>query len=125
MKLQFRANLDGYIAEVLLPLEPSVDMISFEKQPDKRLSDAAYLEKFAGNYELGGDTISINHSGDRLLLSIPGQPQYILVPALGNKFKIKDYAVVSVSFKMNEQNKPEAVILDQPNGRFEAKRVDE
>ncbi len=125
MKLQFKSNLDGYIDEVSIPLESSVDPITFTKQPDERFSDASYLEKFTGKYFLVNDTIRVTLAGNHLQMKVPGQPQYTLVPALGNRFKLKEYTIISISFRMNDQGKPIELISDQPNGRFVAKRVDE
>ena len=123
MKLQFLGNLDGYISELHIPMEPRVDPITFVKDPDKRLTDASYLEQFAGQYVIAGDTITVSLAGNQLKMKVPGQPQYSLVPALGNQFKLKEYAVIAVSFHMDEEGKPEEMILDQPDGRYNAKRV--
>jgi CubicO group peptidase (beta-lactamase class C family) len=125
MKLQFNSNLDGYIAEVKIPMEPSVDPIVFEKKPDERLYDETYLKRFTGKYTMAGDTLQVSLAGNQLKLKVPGQPQYTLVPALGFQFKLKEYSIVSISFNMNEQGYPTELISDQPGGRYEAKRVEE
>jgi hypothetical protein len=123
MKLQFRSNLDGYISELLIPMEPRVDPIAFKKEPDKRLTDASYLEQFAGQYVIAGDTIMVSLAGNQLKMKVPGQPQYTLVPALGDQFKLKEYSLIAVSFKMNDEGRVEDMILDQPGGRYTTKRI--
>ena len=125
MKLQFLSNLDGYISELHLPMEPRVDPIAFLKKPDKRLTEASYLEQFTGKYVIAEDTISVSLSGNQLKMQVPGQPEYTLVPALGNQFKLKDYSVIAVSFQIDEEGKTREMILDQPGGRYTAKRVNE
>ena len=53
LKLQFQTNLKGYVDAVAVPLEPSVKPIVFLKQPDKKLSDPEYLERFEGDLRAG------------------------------------------------------------------------
>jgi len=125
MKLQFQSNLDGYISELLIQMEPRLDPIGFIKEPDKKLTDASYLEQFTGQYVIVGDTILVSLAGNQLKMKVPGQPQYTLVPALGDQFKLKEYAVIAVSFKMSDEGRVEEMILDQPGGRYTVKRIRE
>ena len=90
-----------------------------------KLTDASYLDQFAGQYVIAGDTIMVSLAGNQLKMKVPGQPQYTLVPALGDQFKLKEYAVIAVSFKMNDEGRVEEMILDQPGGRYTTKRVRE
>lgn len=124
MKLMFRTDLSGNIATVEAPFEPSVDNIVFRKKPKKKLSDPAYLEQLTGKYVLVDDTVSVALTGNRLKITVPGQPTYTLIPDLGGKFHLEEYAVIQVSFTMDEQNQVTALNLDQPNGRFTAERVE-
>lgn len=125
MKLQFRSNMDGYIAKLLVPMEPRVEPITFKKQPDKKLSNPDYLTRFTGKYVLADDTISVSLSGNMLQLNFPGQPTYTLIPTLGDRFNLKEYSVVSIEFQLNDKGLPEALLLDQPGGRYTAKRVND
>ena len=125
MKLQFNSNLNGYIAEVKIPMEPSVEPIVFEKKPDERLYDETYLERFTGKYTMAGDTLKVSLAGNQLKIKVPGQPQYTLVPALGFQFKLKEYSIIGISFTINDEGYPTELIFDQPGGRYEAKRVEQ
>lgn len=74
---------------------------------------------------LADDTITVSLSGNQLQLNIPGQPQYTLLPALGERFTLKEFSVVSVQFQTDDKGRPEALLLDQPGGRYTAERVKE
>src|SRR5205814_3866443 len=67
LKLQFQTNLKGDVDAVAVPLEPSVKPVLFTKRPDKKLSDPEYLERFAGDYELAGETVTIRLQGHILM----------------------------------------------------------
>jgi len=123
MKLLFRIDMGGNIASVEAPFEPSVGHIEFVRQPSSILSNPEYLDQFTGEYLLVDDTVSVSLSGNRLNLTIPGQPTYTLLPDLGEKFQLKEYSVIKVSFEKSEKDEVIALFLDQPNGRFTANRL--
>lgn len=124
-KILFRTGMKGYVEELEIPLEPSIDPIVFTKKPPAKYSDPDFLEKFVGTYDLHGQTLSVRLVGERLKLHIPGQPTYTLQPDLGETFVFEDYSIISVNFETDEQGKVKTLILDQPNGRFTAERIDE
>jgi CubicO group peptidase (beta-lactamase class C family) len=118
-KLQFGSGLDGEIEVVQMALEPSVKPIVFTKKADARLTDPAYLQRFAGTYALRSDmdaTFSLR--GRVLVADIKGQPTYELVPVRGTRFAIKGLTGFFVQFKDDAT----AVDFDQPNGIFTARR---
>ncbi len=121
-KLNFITNANGNIARLEAPFESTLEPIVFEKKPDARLFDAAYLQKFTGKYTLVEQVITISLKGNVLFASIPGQPELELVPALGDEFTLKQVKVVSLRFKMDDKGKVVAIELFQPGGVFEAKR---
>lgn len=63
-----------------ITVEPTADEVYFKKLPDKKLSDAAYLTSFAGEYALGPQIIKVELRGNSLVASLPGQPEYELIP---------------------------------------------
>jgi len=123
-KLNFITDMNGNVARLEAPFESTLEPIVFEKKPDARLSDPAYLQKFAGKYVLVEQTITISLRGNVLFASVPGSPDLELVPGLGDEFTLKQMKVVSLRFKLDEKGNVTAAELIQPGGIFEAKRTD-
>jgi len=58
-----------------------------------------------------------------LILTVPNQPDYELIPIMGNEFNIKDLEGYSVIFSIEGgAGKVAEIILNQPNGIFRAKK---
>jgi hypothetical protein len=68
---------------VAVPLEPKVPEIVFNRRPDAKLSDPAYLQRFVGVYELAGQEVTFALQGNVLTVTVPGQPLHELVPDRG------------------------------------------
>jgi CubicO group peptidase (beta-lactamase class C family) len=122
IKLNFITDMNGNVARLEAPFETTLEPIVFEKKPDARLSDPAYLLKFAGRYVLIEQVITISLKGNVLFASVPGAPDMELVPGLGDEFTLKQMKVVSLRFKLDEKGNVLAIELIQPGGTFEAKR---
>jgi CubicO group peptidase (beta-lactamase class C family) len=122
MKYSFQTDVNGFIASVSVPFEASVKAIVFVKKPDSRLFDAVYLTRFAGDYSLMGQTISVSLKGNALVASLPGQPQLDLMPSLSGDFVIRQLQILTLHFVSDEQGKIEAVELRQPGTVLTAKR---
>jgi CubicO group peptidase (beta-lactamase class C family) len=122
MKYTFQTDANGFIASVTVPFEPAVKEIVFARKPDARLFDPAYLARFAGDYNLLGQTISVGIKGNALVANLPGQPQLDLVPSLSGDFVLKQVQIVTLHFVDDEQGKPTAVELRQPGTVLTAKR---
>jgi len=123
MKLTFRTDVNGFVAALEAPFEPTLEAIIFKKKPNARLSDPSYLQKFVGKYTLMDQTVTVNLKGNILTMMVPGQPEYELVPALGDEFILKQVKIISVKFKMDEKGHVTAAEFNQPDGIFEAKRI--
>jgi CubicO group peptidase (beta-lactamase class C family) len=123
-KLNFITDTNGNVARLEAPFEATLEPIVFEKKPDARLLDPAYLQKLAGKYVLIEQVITISLKGNVLFASIPGSPDMELVPGLGDEFILKQMKVVSLRFKLDDKGNVAAVELIQPGGVFEAKRTD-
>jgi hypothetical protein len=123
-KLNFITDMNGNVARLEAPFETSLEPIVFEKKPDARLSDPAYLQKFAGKYVLIEQVITISLKGNVLFASIPGAPDMELVPGLGDEFTLKQMKIVSLRFKTDDKGNVVAIELSQPGGVFEAKRTE-
>ena len=122
MKYTFQTDVNGFIASVSAQFEASVKEIAFSKKPDSRLFDATYLTRFAGDYSLMGQTISVGLKGNALIASLPGQPPFDLVPSLSGDFVLRQVQVVTLHFVADEQGKVDAVELRQPGTVLTAKR---
>ena len=118
--LHFKMDMDGAITGLDVPIEPTLDPISFVKKAPEKLNDPAFLEKLTGNYDADGLNIKISLEGKKLLMSPAGQPTFELVPYKGTTFKPKGINGYAIEFEM-KGDKVESMILNQPNGVFTAK----
>lgn len=123
MKLTFRTDVNGNVAGVAVPLEPTIDDVYFAKKPDARLSDPGYLRTLVGSYALPTQVVTIGLKGNVLTLSVPGQPVYDLVPEVGGEFSFKVVKAIRVRFLEDAKGQVNAVEIAQPSGVFEYKRT--
>ena len=123
MKLTFRTDVNGNVAGVAVPFEPSLDDIYFVKKPDPRLSDPAFLKTLVGSYALASQTVTVSLRGNILTLFVPGQPVYDLVPEVGGEFSLKAAKVVRVRFLEDAKGQVTGIEVSQPGGVYEYKRT--
>ncbi|HEX2569717.1 MAG TPA: serine hydrolase [Polyangia bacterium] len=122
-KLLFRSDVNGEIAAVEATFEPSAAPIVFTKQPPARLLDPKVLARYVGRYALPGEIGTVSLGGSGLQITVPGQPTYTLRPEISGRFVLKEVRNISVSF-VEEGGKAVKLILHQPQGVYEAKRVE-
>ena len=120
--VQFETDPDGHVAALSSSLEPSVQPIRFERQPDAALSDPALLARLVGNYQLGPQTIELRLEDERLIMEVSGQPPYSLKPGPNGRFTLAQLDGYSVGYRETE-GVIDAVLLYQPNGNFVAERA--
>ncbi len=120
--LSFITGADGWVESIRVTLDPSTDDVYFKKLPDKKLSDPVYLAPFAGEYTLGPQTVKIELRGSTLVASLPGQPEYELVPKHPGSFSLKGLSGFDVVFKSDDNGKVVQALFVQPNGTFPAAR---
>ena len=125
MKLTFRTDVNGNVAALEAPFEPTLEEIVFDKKPDARFFDPDFLQKFVGKYQLATQTLTISLKGNSLTLYIPGGDELDLVPQVGDEFVLKQAKIVSLSFKFDDEGNVVALELYQPDGVYEAKRLDD
>ena len=123
MKLTFRTNVDGLVAAVEAPFEPTVEPIVFTKKPAQQFFEPEFLKKFVGRYKLLEQVVTISLKGNRLTATMPGQPEYELVPVLGGEFALKQVKTIHVKFILDKAGQVTGVAFIQPNGIFEAKKI--
>ena len=125
MKLTFRTNVNGLVARLEAPFEPTLEEIVFKKKPNAKLFDPDYLKQFVGKYQLIDQILTISLKGNSLSLYIPGQMEYDLEPVLGEEFALKQVKVIGLRFKTDEKGQVTALEIIQPEGIYEAERVKE
>ncbi|MGD9347909.1 MAG: serine hydrolase, partial [Candidatus Aminicenantes bacterium] len=124
-KITFRTNVNGLVSALEIPIEPTLEDAVFKKKPAAKYFNPDYLVKFVGKYTLVNDTLTVSLKGNSLTLFIPGQPEYDLLPVLGDEFILEQVKIISVKFLMDEEHNVIATEFIQPNGIFEAKRINE
>jgi CubicO group peptidase (beta-lactamase class C family) len=123
-KIQFETGLDGQVSGVRATMDANVDPVVFVRAADRQLRDVAYIARFIGNYQQGsGSTAVVQQKGDRLVLNIPGQAPYELIPERNNTFALKGMNGFRVQFAVDGSGKTTEAVFKQPNGIFPAKRV--
>lgn len=122
-RFRFEGNLRGDVASVLVPLESQVSPIEFERQPPASMRDAAFLRRFEGEYELMGMTVRVRTRGERLTMTVPGQPTYELVPYRDTRFDLRDRDGYSVEFVV-EGGEVTGAVIRQPGATLRAEKRD-
>ncbi len=116
LKLLFVTGVGGEVDALSVALEPAVDAIVFKRQGEAALKTAEYLRRFAGSYE-GVAAVRVEIAEGSLRLTVPGQPVYTLVPTRKDAFVFAEPKGFAARFE-GEGEQAEALILEQPNGRF-------
>ncbi|PYT93627.1 MAG: hypothetical protein DMG36_08820 [Acidobacteria bacterium] len=120
-EFQFEMNKKGDIDRIAATLEPSLgEDLVFTRAPEKISKDV--LQKLAGDYLLAEQTVNFALVGDVLRLTVPGQPQYELIPRKELSFDVKGLPGFSMEFQMDAAGKVTEAVFNQPNGVFHAKR---
>ena len=123
MKVSYYTDVKGNIQSLAIKLEQAVKEIVFTRMPPKKMKEKSFLEKFVGGYELEGMTVTIRLKGkDTLFLSVPGQPEYELVPYKGTEFNLRNLSGFSIEFILDKSGAVIEAKVNQPNGVFTAKK---
>lgn len=119
--LNFRTGDDGKIGSLSITLEPSLKPIAFAYKPKPKALSVEELQKYVGEYELGGMTAKVYLKGETLFVFVPGQPEYETMALGDHTFKLKVLDGYSVKFDVTD-DKVTGMSFIQPNGVFRAKR---
>ncbi|MEP7319476.1 MAG: hypothetical protein ABI921_12070, partial [Panacibacter sp.] len=121
--IQFQMNTSGDIESVQINFEPSLKPLAFTKTPKAKEVTKDELQKYVGEYELGGTTVKVYIKGEKTLyVFVPGQPEYELIPTEKNKFAIKVVSGYFVLFATDDKDAVTDLSFIQPNGTFKATR---
>jgi len=121
-KVQFLTNVKGFVDGLAVTMEPRLKPIVFAKRPAAKLSDPAFLLRFAGAYALATATVKVRLSGNSLVLDMPGQPSVTLLPDQDDSFKVKERSELSIRFVTGKNPTDDAMSLATPDGVLTAKR---
>jgi CubicO group peptidase (beta-lactamase class C family) len=118
-KVRFSTSEKGEVASFEVELEPSVKDIVFGRVPEKLAKND--LQKFTGEYTLEGTIVKVYIQSEKtLMVLVPGQPDYELVPTRENEFDLKIAKGYSVKFEVDGKNIVQSMSFIQPNGTFKA-----
>lgn len=124
IKVSFRMDESGNITGASLPLEGPVSPIQFSKSAKGKPLSKDSLQKYVGDYNLGGTTIKVYvKEENKLYVFVPGQPEYELANTGKDLFALKALTGFSVQFRGNTKGEIAEVDFIQPNGTFKATRV--
>jgi CubicO group peptidase (beta-lactamase class C family) len=123
LKVSFLANHAGEISGLTINLEATLDPIEFKHEQKSADISKDELEKYVGEYEIGGSTTKFYLKGDGILyLFVAGQPEYELIAKGDHTFRLKIVDGFTVKFKEDESGVMTEAIFIQPNGTFKAER---
>lgn len=126
MLSSFDDDLHGYISSFSVPFEMAegAKEIEFIRKPDQQLYDPEFLASLTGKYTLeDGTELAVSLRGAKTLwVSLPGQPDYELVPYREMTFQIKNLPGFSVRFEADGSGQVKGLRFIQPNGEFPAVR---
>ncbi|MDP9078096.1 MAG: serine hydrolase [Bacteroidota bacterium] len=123
VNIQFRINLAGDIDGFETQLEAGLKPIVFTRIAEAKPLTTAELQKYVGDYELGGITAKVYiKDGKTLYALVPGQPDYELVPIGNDKFSLKVLSGYYLQFGPAGSDKITEATFIQPNGSFKAKK---
>jgi len=118
--VQFNISAAGDIESLSITLEGGLKPIVFDRAPKPTEVSKDELQKYAGEFELSGITITTKVKDGALRMTVPGQPEYELVPTDKDKFSLKGLSGFNVQFNLNDKGEVTELLSIQPNGTFKA-----
>ena len=123
IKSSFLTDLRGNITKVLLPLQPETNDIIFERVPaDPQLSAPDYLSRFTGVYVMPLRSLTISLKEYRLAATIPGFPEYTLIPYRELEFDLEGMPGFSIEFKATQDGAIVEAVYAQPGSVVVARK---
>ena len=118
--VNFFADPRGEISKAVISLDESE--VAFVKKPDGMLSEPGIIARYVGVYERASQVIEvITKDKIKLVVRIPGQPDYTLVPYKKNKFTFNEFSDYTVEFTV-VGTEVKTMKLSSPVGTYELKR---
>ena len=122
IRFQFNTGLKGDIESAsLFNFEPAIPTpIKFKRSNAAKEIATDDLKKYVSSFSLAGADIKTYLKENVLYVSVPGQPEYELVPVGNHKFDFKKVAGYAVNFEVNDKGELLSLTFVQPNGNFKA-----
>lgn len=117
--LNFGTNPQGEIDRLTVSLDEAE--ATFLRMADASLADPNVLARYVGKYEQGGTIVEVTMTGNTLLLTVPGQPKYELLPSKPRMFKMKQFSDVTFEFVI-ENGRVKSMKQKDPSGEYELAR---
>lgn len=122
ININFSSNDKGEVTTLELNVDKSIDPVPFKRVLKEIEIDQSTLDQYVGAYDLKGTVLKLSLKNKQVLsLSIPGQPEYELVPTAKHKFAFKGLEGYQLEFIEKKGGITEVKVI-QPNGTFNAKR---
>jgi CubicO group peptidase (beta-lactamase class C family) len=123
MKFRFNTGYDGHISSLDAKLEPALEReLIFTKKIEVQPSNTSVdFNLYIGNYNLSGTKVKVFERNKTLYISIPGQPDYELLPYKPDEFKLTVAEGYFIRFEQ-QGGKVVAAYSVQPNGTFKMER---
>jgi CubicO group peptidase (beta-lactamase class C family) len=122
IKFRFLTNFDGEISGLDGQFEPALkNPILFKKEPKTVAVAETTLQMYIGTYQIQGADVTIALKNGTLRMTVPGQPEYELIPSKEHEFRLKDLEGFNAKFEVKD-GKVTAMYSIQPNGTFKMER---
>lgn len=124
MEIQYVMNKDGNFYGVKIELQRGLEPIFFSfKQKLMQISGDA-LARFVSVYRLGGIEARIKLKGESLLMEVPGQGVFTLIPIDRLRFNVQELDGFSILFE-EDGDEIVAATFFQPQGNYRIERADD
>jgi hypothetical protein len=130
LPVRFPVSMFGEIESVEIELQPEVegrrvDDIVFVRVFDEKLrKDEQFLAKLAGQYEFQGVMIKVElRPGPKLIVQVPGEPEYEMEPYSRTMFKLIGQERSRVEIDYDENGRVAEAIVHRPDGSIPARRI--
>lgn len=127
LAFHFVTDIYGDLNEVKVDLDPfSVENpVTFTRRLDQEKPATELFSRLSGEYLVMGTPIAIHFTEEeKLIMSIPEQPDWLLEPIGGLHFRIRGLPGYEVRFTLGENGaENDLITLVQPQGNFSGKRV--
>lgn len=121
-KVKFNVDINGDITEAEIDLGVKAP-VHFARKAKAIPMSKTSLEKYIGVYSFGPLDATVHLKGeDQLMMDVPGQTDYTLVPVDKDKFALKGLSGYAVEFSVNDKGEVVSLTSVQPNGRFKANK---
>ena len=123
LRVTFNTDSRGNISHLTVPFQPGVDEIKFSRESKTLMVKNMDLVKYTGEYDFMGAVVKVSVKGEKtLVMNVPDQPEYELVPISKHEFQLKGMDGYSVKFDVNDRNEVTTMHSIQPNGTFKAEK---